>query len=399
MVYGAPFVTGLGAMLQIAAVVAAAGRGERTGGGVPKQYRPVAGRPLLSWTLHGLGALDGVGPVQVVCDPVHHDRYSASVEGFDPLPPVAGGATRQASVLRGLEALAAHEPDYVMVHDAARPFVAPDLVGRLRVALDGGAEGVIPVLPVTDTVKRCRDKVIAETLDRRGLALAQTPQAFRYANLLLAHRACAGREFTDDAAVAEAAGMTVATVAGDAGNMKVTTADDLVEAERRLEAREIRVGTGFDAHAFAKGDRVTLCGVRIPHGRTLAGDTDADVGLHALVDAMLGAMGEGDLGAHFPVGDPAWKGRPSSDLVAVAVGLMKARRARLVNADITLICQRPRLAPHRPAMKARVAALLGVDPARVNIKATSTDGLGFAGRGEGVAGQAAVTLAMPATVS
>lgn len=383
-------------MLQIAAVVLAAGRGERAGGAAPKQYRPVAGRPLLSWTLRNLLALDDVGPVQVVHDPAHRDRYDVAVEEFDLLPPVSGGATRQDSALRGLEALAAHDPRHVMVHDAARPFVSSNLVGRLRAALDKGAEGVIPVLPVTDTVKRRRGEVVAGTLDRRDLALAQTPQAFRYASLLSAHRACAGRDLTDDAAVAEAAGLTVATVAGDIGNMKATTAGDLADAESRLEAREVRVGTAFDVHAFAKGDHVTLCGVRIPHGRTLDGDTDADVGLHVLVDAMLGAMGEGDLGVHFPVGDPMWKDRPSSSLVAVAIERMKARRARLVNADITLICQRPRLALHLPAMKAETAALLGVHPARVNIKATSTDGLGFAGRGEGVAGQAAVTVSMPA---
>ncbi|MBC6439387.1 MAG: 2-C-methyl-D-erythritol 4-phosphate cytidylyltransferase [Rhodospirillales bacterium] len=382
-------------MQQIAAVIVAAGRGERAGGGTPKQYRKIAGAPLLTWTLRRLAAIDGVGPIQIVIDPDHRALYERATRSFDLLPACPGGTTRQGSVLRGLEALAAHDPGWVMVHDAARPFVTSALVERLRDALATGADGVIPVLPVTDTLKRCPDGIIAATLDRSEFGLAQTPQAFGFAALLEAHHKVQGNELTDDAAVAEAAGMAVHTVPGDTGNVKVTMADDLDAATARLEHIETRTGTGFDVHAFAEGDNVMLCGIRIPHDQTLSGDTDADVGLHVLVDAMLGAMGEGDLGVHFPVGSAEWKGRPSSDMVAVAVGLMQQRHARLVHADITLIAQKPRLAKHQTAMKARVAELLGVAPSRVNIKVTSTDGLGFAGRSEGIAGQAAVTIAMP----
>ncbi|MBT7613775.1 MAG: 2-C-methyl-D-erythritol 2,4-cyclodiphosphate synthase, partial [Rhodospirillaceae bacterium] len=254
---------------------------------------------------------------------------------------------------------------------------------------------VIPLLPVTDTVKRTDAGIITETLDRSALGLAQTPQAFVFQALLEAHEAASGQELTDDAAVAEAAGIMIHTVAGDPGNMKVTMADDLDAAARRLGREETRTGTGLDVHAFAPGDHVMLCGIRIEHDQTLDGDSDADVGLHVLVDAMLGAMSEGDLGTHFPVGDPAWKGRASSDLVAVACDLMDKHQARLIHADITLICEKPRLARYQSAMKVRIAELLGVDATRVNIKVTSTDGLGFAGRGEGIAGQAVVTIAMP----
>jgi len=383
-------------MQDTAVVIVAAGRGERAGGGLPKQYRELAGRPLLAWTLAPFLAHPRIGRVQAVIDPAHRSLFDAATAGLGLPEPVAGGADRQGSVLEGLEALSATAPRHVMIHDAARPFVTAPLLDRLLAALDGGTAAAIPTLPLSDTIKRCRDGTVVETLDRTTLARAQTPQSFRFEAILAAHRAARGHALTDDAAVAEVAGLAVAAVEGDTGNIKITTADDLAEAERRLGQREMRVGTGFDVHAFCPGDHVMLCGVAIPHDRGLAGDSDADVGLHVLVDALLGALGEGDLGRHFPPGDPAWKGRASADLVAVAVALMEARRARLVHADLTIICERPRLARHQPAMRAKVAALLGVPESRVNVKVTSTDGLGFTGRGEGIAGQAAVTLEVPA---
>lgn len=383
-------------MQDTAVVIVAAGRGERAGGGLPKQYRSIAGRPLLAWTLAPFLAHPRIATVQVVIDPSHRDLFDEATAGLDLSAPVPGGSDRQGSVLAGLEALQGAAPRHVMIHDAARPFVSAPLIDRLLAALDGGGDAAIPVLALTDTIKRCRAGRVVETLDRDELARAQTPQTFRYEAILAAHRAAAGRALTDDAAVAEAAGLAVAAIAGDAGNVKITSAGDLDDAELRLGRMETRVGTGFDVHAFCPGDHVMLCGVAIPHDRGLAGDSDADVGLHVLVDALLGALGEGDLGRHFPPGNPEWKGRASADLVAVAVGLMAARRARLVHADLTLICERPRLARHQPAMRAQVAALLGVPDSRVNVKVTSTDGLGFAGRGEGIAGQAAVTLEVPA---
>ncbi len=382
-------------MDDIAVILVAAGRGERAGADLPKQYRDIAGKPLLWWTIQALRACEGLDPIQIVYNPEFEDRHRACVAGLDLPPPVAGGASRQASVLAGLEVLAGHGSECVMIHDAARPFVDETLVARLRAALLEGSAGAIPLVSLTDTVKRCRPGAVVETLDRTALGRAQTPQAFRYDEILRAHRAAADKALTDDAAVAEAAGLKVAVVAGDEGNMKVTTPTDFELAARRLGRCETRVGTGFDVHAFAPGDHVMLCGVKIPHEQALDGDSDADVGLHVLVNAMLGALGEGDLGVHFPVGDPAWKDRPSRDLVEVACELMDRNQARLIHADITLICQKPRLAKHQPAMRQMVAELLGVHPSRVNVKVTSTDGLGFTGRGEGIAGQAAVTLEMP----
>jgi len=384
-----------GAMSDTAVVIVAAGKGERAGGGVPKQYRQIAGRPLLAWTLAPFLEHGRVGPIQLVIDPGQGELYAAATHGMALLEPVPGGVDRQASVLAGLEALEAHGPDKVMIHDAARPFVTASLIDRLLACLDEGAVAAIPALPITDTVKRCRDGIILDTLDRNELTRAQTPQTFRYRDILAAHRAAVGASLTDDAAVAEAAGLRVAAVDGEEDNIKITSAGDIAAAEARLGRRETRVGSGLDVHAFCPGDHVMLCGIAIPHDAGLAGESDADVGLHVLVDAMLGAMGEGDLGRHFPPGDPAWKGRASCDLVAVAVALMGARGIRLVHADLTIICERPRLARHQGAMQANVARLLGVTPGRVNVKVTSTDGLGFAGRGEGIAGMASVTLEVP----
>ena len=383
-------------MADTAVVIVAAGKGERAGGGVPKQYRPIAGRPLLAWTLAPFLNHPRIGAVQLVIDPSQADLFAEATSGLDLPAPVAGGADRQGSVLAGLEALQDREPDKVMIHDAARPFVTASLIDRLLLALDGGAAAAIPTLAITDTVKRCRDGAILATLDRSELARAQTPQTFRYRAILEAHRAAAGKALTDDAAVAEAAGIAVAAVAGEEGNVKITSAEDILAAEARLGRRELRVGSGFDVHAFCPGDHVMLCGIAVPHDAALAGDSDADVGLHVLVDAILGALAEGDLGRHFPPGDPRWKGCASSELVAVAIALMHARGARLVHADLTLICERPRLARHQPAMRENVARLLGVGEERVNVKVTSTDGLGFTGRGEGIAGQATVTMEVPA---
>ncbi len=376
----------------IAAVVVAAGRGERVGGPVPKQYRPLGGRPLIHWSLSRLAAHPAIHPLLAVIHPNFEALHGEAVAGLDLLPAVHGGATRQESVLNGLEALRVHAPDYVLVHDAARPFVSERLLDDIVRSLRERECGVIPVTAITDTVKYRSGGEVTGTADRDRLVCAQTPQGFPYAGILAAHEQAAGRTFTDDAAVAEAAGMTVVAVDGDRPNIKVTHEEDFAMACNRTE---ISIGTGYDAHALVTGDHVMLCGVRIDHDRTLAGNTDGDVGLHALVDAMFGALGCGDLGQHFPVDDAIWRGRPSGDLVDVARRLMAEHCATLLHADITLMCQKPRLAPHQGAMRHSVAGLLDVGEARVNIKVTSTDGLGFLGRCEGIAAAATVTVRRP----
>jgi len=381
------------------ALIVAAGQGARFGAEVPKQYLPLAGRPLLRHSVERLSAHAGIGAVRVVIDPAAREHYDAAVAGLPVLDPVAGGATRQESVRLGLDGLAGDSPAHVLIHDGARPFPDDALVSRVIDALHTHA-GAIAAQPVVDTLKRAGDgERIAATVDRAGLWRAQTPQGFRFDAILAAHRAAAGADdLTDDAAVAERAGLDVVLVPGAEDNLKVTTPDDLVRAERILAAGlgETRVGTGFDVHRFEAGDAVTLCGVAIPHSHRLAGHSDADVALHALTDAILGALGEGDIGEHFPPSDPQWAGAASRVFVEHAVGRIAARGGTLSHADLTLICEAPKVAPHRDAMRASVAALLGVDAGRVSVKATTTEGLGFAGRREGIAAQATVTLRVPA---
>jgi 2-C-methyl-D-erythritol 4-phosphate cytidylyltransferase/2-C-methyl-D-erythritol 2,4-cyclodiphosphate synthase len=325
------------------------------------------------------------------------------------LPAVAGGDSRQASVRLGLESLEELKPEQVLIHDGARPFVAHDLIDRILAAL-GEAPGAIAALPLADTVKRettgAIGACVAGTVARDGLWRAQTPQGFRFAEILAAHRAAhlatpGELSLTDDAAVAEQAGLTVRLVDGDPANLKVTTPADLERAARWLagakefRGEEIRGGFGFDVHRFCPGDRVRLCGVDVPHDFALAGHSDADVGLHALVDAILGALAAGDIGEHFPPSDPEWRGADSAVFAAHARDLVAERGGRIVNVDVTLICERPKIGPHRAAMTARLAAVLGIEPDRVSVKATTTERLGFTGRGEGIAAQATATLALP----
>jgi 2-C-methyl-D-erythritol 4-phosphate cytidylyltransferase / 2-C-methyl-D-erythritol 2,4-cyclodiphosphate synthase len=380
------------------ALVVAAGRGQRFGGELPKQYRALAGKPLLCHALERFLAHPRIDAVRVVTNPDDDGLYRAAIAGLALLDPVAGGTTRQQSVRNGLESLAAMTPARVLIHDAARPFVEAPIVDRVLDALDRSA-GAIAALPMVDTVKRAASDgpLIETTTSRERLWRAQTPQGFRFAEILAAHRAAAAQDLTDDAAVAEAAGLAVELVAGAEENFKVTTEADLARAERMLGgAVEFRNAIGFDVHRFAPGDAVTICGVRVPHDRSLEGHSDADVGLHALTDAILGAIGAGDIGLHFPPADPKWRGADSAKFLAHAGGLVAKRSGRIVNLDVTIICERPKIGPHREAMRARVAAILGLEPERVSVKATTTEGLGFTGRGEGVAAQATATVALPA---
>jgi 2-C-methyl-D-erythritol 4-phosphate cytidylyltransferase / 2-C-methyl-D-erythritol 2,4-cyclodiphosphate synthase len=378
----------------IVALIVAAGRGVRAGGGLPKQYRPLFGRPLLVHTVDAVLAHPRIGRALVVIHPDDRALYEAAVGGRRLLPPCPGGAARQDSVRRGLEALAGAPPDYVLIHDAARPFVDAALIDRVIDAL-ADHEGAIPGLPLSDTIKRAQGGLVRQTVPREALFRVQTPQGFRYQSILKAHRAAAGQALTDDAAVAEAAGLSVAIVAGTEDNMKVTEPEDFVRAEERLGGFDVVMGQGFDVHRFEPGDHVWLCGVKVPHSHGLEGHSDADAGLHALTDALLGAIGAGDIGVHFPPSDPQWKGAASDRFLAHAVGLVSAAGGRILNVDVTFICERPKIGPHRPAMIARLAEILGLPPQRISVKATTTEGLGFTGRHEGLAAQAVAAVSMP----
>ncbi|MGE5270708.1 MAG: bifunctional 2-C-methyl-D-erythritol 4-phosphate cytidylyltransferase/2-C-methyl-D-erythritol 2,4-cyclodiphosphate synthase [Thiohalocapsa sp.] len=381
------------------ALIVAAGRGSRFGGSLPKQYLPLGGRSVLQ---HAVAAFAGhplIAGVQVVIRDEDRAVFAEAMRGLDVLPPVAGGAERQDSVRLGLEALEAlvpHAPARVLIHDGARPFPERALIDRVLAALDG-APAAIPCLPLGDTVKRVADGVIRETVDRAQLWRAQTPQGFHFAPILAAHRAAIGHTLTDDAAVAENAGIAPVVVAGDENNLKVTTAGDLAAAERLLGARlgDVRVGHGLDVHAFGTGDHVMICGVEIAHDRSLVGHSDADVGLHALTDALLGAIGAGDIGLHFPPSDPRWKGAASDRFLRHAADLVLAKGGVIAAVDVTIVCERPKLMPHRDRMIERVAAILGVEAGRVSVKATTTDRLGFTGRGEGIAAEAVATVRLP----
>ncbi|HSR72899.1 MAG TPA: bifunctional 2-C-methyl-D-erythritol 4-phosphate cytidylyltransferase/2-C-methyl-D-erythritol 2,4-cyclodiphosphate synthase [Kiloniellales bacterium] len=380
-------------MDEAVALVVAAGRGERFGAETPKQYASLAGRAVLRHGLERFIRHPRIGRTQVVIDPGHRAFYDAAVEGLALPEPVAGGPSRQESVRLGLERLTADAPDRVLIHDGARPFVTSDVIERVLDALDESV-GAVAALPVADTLKRAAGRRVIETVARDDLWRAQTPQGFRFNEILAAHRGAAGRSLTDDAAVAETAGLTVALVEGGAENIKITTRDDLARAERWLAgaAGETRVGQGFDVHRFGPGDHVMLCGVRITHEAGLTGHSDGDVGLHAATDAILGALGAGDIGEHFPPDDPRWRGADSANFVRYAAELIARRGAMLSHLDVTLVCERPKIGPHREVMVDRLAELLAVSRERVSVKATTTDGLGFTGRREGIAAQAVATL-------
>ncbi len=376
------------------ALVVAAGSGSRAGGGLPKQYRGLAGKPLLVHALEGLERA-GLGEVRVVIGRGQEALYREAVGGRALPSPVAGGRERQDSVRNGLEAIAAEGgADLVFIHDAARPFLPAAVVARLRDGL-AGAEGAVPVLPVVDTLAGAGAE-LGEPVSREGLVRVQTPQAFRFEAILAAHRKWSAGLATDDAQVARAAGLRVAAVAGDEALGKLTHDEDFARAEARL-ARSLtsRTGLGFDVHAFAAGEELWLGGIKIPHERGLKGHSDADVLLHAVTDALLGAIGAGDIGDHFPPGDPQWRGAASSLFVEHARALIERRGGRIDHVDATLICEAPRLSRHREAIRASLAALLRLPPARVSIKATTTERLGFTGRGEGMAAQAIATVRLP----
>ncbi|MEO7223740.1 MAG: bifunctional 2-C-methyl-D-erythritol 4-phosphate cytidylyltransferase/2-C-methyl-D-erythritol 2,4-cyclodiphosphate synthase [Devosia sp.] len=381
----------------IAVLIVAAGLGERMGGG-PKQYRMLAGTPVLASTIAAFTRRDDVSWVLPVINPAHADLYAGlNLSDSKLLPAVDGAPTRQGSVLAGLEALSVHAPDLVLIQDAARPLVDDDSISAVIAAL---GEAALPVVPVTDTIKRSSDGRFAEgTEDRRTLFAAQTPQGFAYPAILDAHRRAAAQptEFTDDAAIAEWAGIAVALTKGSPHNIKLTHPADFERAERLLGGTplETRTGTGFDVHPFEPGDAIWLGGVRIPHTAKLKGHSDADVALHALTDAIYGALGEGDIGTFFPPSDPQWKAAASSLFLRHAASLVRERGGRIVNLDITIVCEAPKISPHVAAMKAAIADACAITPSRVAVKATTSEQLGFTGRGEGLMAMASATVELP----
>ena len=389
---------------RVAAIVVAGGRGLRAGGDVPKQYRAIAGEPVIRPSLTRFAAHRAIDAVQPVIHQNDEAIFRNASSGLALLAPVYGGATRQASVRAGMEALAARKPDIVLIHDAARPFLSDALVSRAIAA--GLATGAaVPAIAVADTVKKIDAAGhVIETIDRSHLRMVQTPQAFAFPMLLDAHRraAAAGREdFTDDAALAEWAGHGVTVFEGEAANVKLTTNDDFTRAEalRAAALADIRTGNGFDVHAFVDGDHVMLGGIRIAHSRGVTGHSDADVALHALVDAILGALAEGDIGVHFPPGDPQWKGASSDRFLAFACERVRARAGMIALLDVTIVCEAPRVGPHRDAMRERIAAIAGIPVGRVAVKATTSEKLGFTGRGEGIFAMATATVRLPWSAS
>lgn len=391
--------------MRIAALIVAAGRGTRAAaqGSGPKQYAAIGGRAVLTRAIDAFARHPEVDEIKVVIHPDDADLYKNATEecGSGKLSAAAtGGASRQASVLRGLEALTASAPDVVLIHDAARPFVSAKTISNVIAALRE-RPAALAALPVTDTLKRTSgDGLVTETVARAGLWRAQTPQGFQFAPILDAHRAAAAKgldTFTDDAAIAEWAGLKVAVVEDSIGNIKITTAEDLELADRQMtSAREPRTGTGFDVHRFTDGDHVWLGGVKIPHTHKLEGHSDADVVLHALTDALLGAIGDGDIGQHFPPSDPKWKGAASRLFLEDAARRIREIGGQIGNVDITVLAEAPRVGPHRPAMQQLIGDVLGLPPNRVGIKATTMECMGFVGRREGIAAMATATVFVPA---
>ncbi len=386
-----------------AVIIVAAGAGLRAGGEIPKQYQQIGGQTVLWHTATTFLGHPGINHVLVVIGDGHENLYEQAVSGLGLPTPVRGGKTRQASVFNGLKAIAKLNPSNVLIHDAARPFVSTETISAVISNLHAHP-GCIPAVAIADTLKRGRDGIIVETIDRAHLYAAQTPQAFRFNEIYEAHSDASksGRsDFTDDASIAEWAGLRVAIVSGEPDNNKITTSADLQEAETRLSAgntimlNDIRVGHGYDVHAFEDGDHVVLCGLKIAHTKKLKGHSDADVGLHTLTDAILGALCLGDIGKHFPPTDQQWKGAASDTFLKHAAKLVTDHNGIISHVDVTLICQAPKIRPHVDAMRENVAGIIGIDVSRVSVKATTTEWLGFTGREEGIAATATATIRLP----
>lgn len=375
------------------ALIVAAGSGSRTGLDYPKQYFKMGEMTVLEHTIDAFLNHDGIDQIQVLINPADAELYEKAVKDRILLPWQAGGETRQQSVLNGLKAIESFSPDHVLIHDAARPFVSQDLTDRCLEALKTH-EAVLPALPIVDTLKSVEGTSVTGTIDRDLVVAAQTPQCFSYAKILKAHLAFEDRDVTDDVALAELAGLKVVHIFGDPENNKITTQDD-IEKMSQKSLTDIRTGLGFDVHAFEAGRPLWLGAVQIPYELGLKGHSDADVALHALTDAILGAIGDGDIGTHFPPSDEKWKGASSDQFLAHAASLVKKRGGVISNVDLTIICESPKIGPHRDAMKEAIATILSVETSRISIKGTTTEKLGFTGRREGIAAQAVATVRLP----
>ena len=389
--------------MTVAAVIVAGGSGLRAGGEKPKQYQMIGGKPVIWWTCRAFLGHPGIDHVQAVIGEGHEKMFAEAVQGLDLPLPVIGGATRQESCRAGITAVERHRPDKVLIHDAARPFVAPDLIDDVISWLDR-FPAVVPGMPVAETLKLAPGGIVSRTVDRAGIWAAQTPQGFAYGQIAAAYaRAEAERTegLTDDASVAEHAGIAISMIPGRQENRKLTTPEDMEIANRDMTVRllndlpDIRVGQGIDVHPFEDGTEVTLCGVAIPYVQRLKGHSDADVAMHALTDAILGTIGEGDIGTHFPPSEARWKGAASRIFLARAMELLAAKRGVIANADITILAEAPKIAPHVQAMKAFLSPLLSVDHSRIAIKATTMERLGAIGRKEGIMAFATVTVRLP----
>ncbi|PPR11576.1 MAG: Bifunctional enzyme IspD/IspF [Alphaproteobacteria bacterium MarineAlpha11_Bin1] len=382
-------------MAHSAALILAGGSGSRLGSDTPKQYLQFNGISMLRRTVDVFANHPAIETIKIVIRAEDRDLLDEAMRDKDIAPPIIGGTTRQESVINGLEVMAVDAPEYVLIHDAARPFANVATIDRVLAALKT-SPAALPGIPVTDTLKRCVGDplMVSDTVDRLGLWHAQTPQGFRFADILSAHRACKGLKMTDDSAIAEHVGLPIALVQGNSENFKITTAEDLRWAQRMTlnTSGDIRVGNGFDVHALGRGNHIVLCGVKIPHSRGLEGHSDADVAMHAVTDALLGAVAKGDIGSHFPPSEPEWQGRPSSIFLEHAVILITELGGSIGNIDLTIICEAPRIGPHRAEMVSSLANILKISPDRVSVKATTTEMLGFTGRGEGIAAQASALV-------
>lgn len=383
---------------KIAVIIVAAGRGSRAGDGAPKQYRPLCGTPIIARTI---SAFQQALPTALILPVIHgddRDLYDASTNGVSGLlDPVLGGKTRQESVRNGLNELSSHDVEIVMIHDAARPFITSSVVQRLLAAIEADAKAVIPQVPIVDTIVRETANGSRAAIDRTGLSAVQTPQVFRFDAIHAAHEAAEHSNYTDDATVFEAFGGSVQSVVGDIGNFKITTPNDFTRAEQQImtQLSDIRMGSGFDVHRFDDGDHVWLCGVKVPFTNSLKGHSDADVALHAITDAILAAIADGDIGAHFPPSDDKWRGADSSVFLEFAGERVKACGGAIGHLAVTIICEAPKIRPHVEAMRNRIGETLGLEVSRISVQATTTEKLGFTGRGEGIAAQATATVRLP----
>lgn len=389
--------------MTVAVIIVAAGRGERAGGEIPKQYQTIGSRSVLRRTLDTFAGHPHIDLIQVVYRPSDAPLYEGSTKGLTLLPPVAGGNSRAASVLAGLNALKPHKPDSVLIHDAARCFVSKEEVSAVIDALKEGYDGALPTLPVTDSLKRSQEgHIVDDNIDRSYAYRALTPQGFSYAALLGAFQTQDIDAMTDDVAIATGAGLRVKMVTGSEENIKITTPHDFERAHAKehntmskATTYEYRSATGFDVHRFDDGDHVVLCGIKIPHSHKLKGHSDADVAMHALTDALLGTISAGDIGDHFPPSDPQWSGVASEKFLKHAADLVAQKHGQITHVDITIICEAPKLMPYKTAMKESLATTLNLPTDRVSVKATTTEKLGFTGRKEGIAATASATIALP----